>query len=237
MYNILICDDEKDIVNALKLYLTDPEYRFYEAYNGEEAVDIVSKEHIDLVLMDIMMPKMDGIVAMSLIRKTTNIPVILLTAKSEDTDIILGLNVGADDYITKPFNPMEVSARVRSQLRRYFYLGAGKPANADDQNDTGLMLTVGGIELDDRSKTVRVDGEEVSLTPKEFEILKLFMSEPGKVFSPKEIYSLVWKEAPIGNEGTVAVHIRHLREKTEINPAEPRYIKVVFGQGYIMQKQ
>ena len=237
MYNILICDDEKDIVNALKLYLTDPEYRFYEAYNGEEAVDIVSKEHIDLVLMDIMMPKMDGIVAMSLIRKTTNIPVILLTAKSEDTDIILGLNVGADDYITKPFNPMEVSARVRSQLRRYFYLGAGKPANVDDQNDTGLMLTVGGIELDDRSKTVRVDGEEVSLTPKEFEILKLFMSEPGKVFSPKEIYSLVWKEAPIGNEGTVAVHIRHLREKTEINPAEPRYIKVVFGQGYIMQKQ
>ena len=237
MYNILICDDEKDIVNALKLYLTDPEYRFYEAFNGEEAVDIVSKEHIDLVLMDIMMPKIDGIMAMSMIRKLTNIPVILLTAKSEDTDIILGLNVGADDYITKPFNPMEVSARVRSQLRRYFYLGAGKPADKADQNDNDQMLTVGGIELDDRSKTVRVDGEEVSLTPKEFEILKLFMSEPGKVFSPKEIYSQVWNEAPIGNEGTVAVHIRHLREKTEINPAEPRYIKVVFGQGYIMQKQ
>ncbi|MBP5332485.1 MAG: response regulator transcription factor [Lachnospiraceae bacterium] len=237
MYNILICDDEKDIVNALKLYLTDPEYRFYEAFNGEEAVDIVSKEHIDLVLMDIMMPKVDGIMAMSMIRRITNIPVILLTAKSEDTDIILGLNVGADDYITKPFNPMEVSARVRSQLRRYFYLGAGKPADKADQNDNDQMLTVGGIELDDRSKTVRVDGEEVSLTPKEFDILKLFMSEPGKVFSPKEIYSQVWNEAPIGNEGTVAVHIRHLREKTEINPAEPRYIKVVFGQGYIMQKQ
>ena len=234
MYNILICDDEKDIVNALKLYLTDPEYCFFEAYNGEEAVDIVSKEHIDLVLMDIMMPRMDGIVAMSLIRKKSNIPVILLTAKSEDTDIILGLNVGADDYVTKPFNPMEVSARVRSQLRRYFYLGAGKSADSDAQNSSDDKLTVGGIDLNDRTKTVSVDGDEVSLTPKEFEILKLFLSEPGKVFSPKEIYSLVWKEAPIGNEGTVAVHIRHLREKIEIDPANPRYIKVIFGQGYCM---
>lgn len=234
MYNILICDDEKDIVNALKLYLTDPQYSFYEAYNGEEAVETVSKEHIDLVIMDIMMPKMDGIIAMSLIRKTTNIPVILLTAKSEDTDIILGLNVGADDYITKPFNPMEVSARVRSQLRRYFYLGAGGAPDNNTQDHNDSKLIVGGIELDDRSKSVLVDGDEVNLTPKEFEILKLFMSEPGKVFSPREIYSLVWKEAPIGNEGTVAVHIRHLREKIEIDPADPRYIKVIFGQGYCM---
>ena len=231
MYNILLCDDEKDIVNALKLYLADPEYRFFEAYDGREAVDIVAREHIDLVLMDIMMPGMDGIKAMSLIRETTNIPVILLTAKSEDTDIILGLTVGADDYITKPFNPMEVSARVRSQLRRYLFLGAGQKRNDSD------VLTIGGIELDDRAKSVSVDGSEISLTPKEYDILKLFMSEPGRVFSPKDIYSMVWKEQPLGNENTVAVHIRHLREKIEVNPAEPRYIKVVFGQGYCMQKE
>ena len=230
MHNILLCDDDKDIVNALKLYLADPEYRFFEVYDGKEAVDIVAREHIDIVLMDIMMPGMDGIKAMSLIRETTNIPIILLTAKSEDSDIILGLTVGADDYITKPFNPMEVSARVRSQLRRYLFLGAGKKANAAD------VLTIGGIELDDRAKSVSVDGSEISLTPKEYDILKLFMSEPGRVFSPRDIYSLVWKEQPLGNENTVAVHIRHLREKIEINPAEPRYIKVVFGQGYCMQK-
>ena len=231
MHNILLCDDEKDIVNALKLYLADPEYRFFEAYDGKEAVDIVAREHIDLVLMDIMMPGMDGIKAMSLIRETTNIPVILLTAKSEDSDIILGLTVGADDYITKPFNPMEVSARVRSQLRRYLFLGAGQKRSDSD------VLTIGGIELDNRAKSVTVDGSEISLTPKEYDILKLFMSEPGRVFSPKDIYSMVWKEQPIGNENTVAVHIRHLREKIEINPAEPRYIKVVFGQGYCMQKE
>ena len=231
MHNILLCDDEKDIVNALKRYLADPEYRFFEAYDGKEAVDIVAREHIDLVLMDIMMPGMDGIKAMSLIRETTNIPVILLTAKSEDSDIILGLTVGADDYITKPFNPMEVSARVRSQLRRYLFLGAGQKRSDSD------VLTIGGIELDDRAKSVTVDGSEISLTPKEYDILKLFMSEPGRVFSPKDIYSMVWKEQPIGNENTVAVHIRHLREKIEINPAEPRYIKVVFGQGYCMQKE
>ena len=177
------------------------------------------------------MPGMDGIKAMSLIRETTNIPIILLTAKSEDTDIILGLTVGADDYITKPFNPMEVSARVRSQLRRYLFLGAGQKRNDSD------VLTIGGIELDDRAKSVSVDGSEISLTPKEYDILKLFMSEPGRVFSPKDIYSMVWKEQPLGNENTVAVHIRHLREKIEINPAEPRYIKVVFGQGYCMQKE
>ncbi|MCR5322659.1 MAG: response regulator transcription factor [Lachnospiraceae bacterium] len=239
MQNILIVDDDRDIVNALKIYLTDPDFNFFEAYNGQEAVDTVGREHIDIVLMDIMMPVMDGITAMAQIRKMTNIPVIMLTAKSEDNDIILGLNVGADDYITKPFNPMEVKARVRSQLRRYLYLGAGNAADAEagdrSNGDPNEKLIVGGIELDDRAKVVMVDGEEVSLTPKEFDILKLLMSETGKVFSLKDIYSEVWKEKPFGNEGTVAVHIRHLREKIEIDPANPRYIKVIFGQGYCMK--
>ena len=230
MHNILICDDEKDIVNALRVYLNDPEYRLFTAYNGKEAVEIVQRENIELVLMDIMMPVMDGITAMAGIREFTNIPVILLTAKSEDTDKILGLNVGADDYITKPFNPMEVCARVRSQLRRYLYLGGG------NHNDPDEILSFGGIELDDRGKNVKVDGAEVSLTPKEYEILKLFMSEPGKVFPPGEIYERIWQEKPYGGENTVAVHIRHLREKIEINPADPRYIKVVFGQGYVLQR-
>ncbi len=229
MYNILICDDEKDIVNALKIYLNRPEYRLLTAYNGEEALDVVSKEDLQLILLDIMMPKMDGITCMAKIREKSNVPVILLTAKSEDTDKILGLNVGADDYITKPFNPMEVAARVNSQLRRYTYLGA--------RTEQPEVFTAGPVELDDRTKTVTVDGEEVSLTPKEFEILKLLISEPDRVFSPKEIYQSVWKETPFaGNDNTVAVHIRHLREKIEIDPNEPRCIKVVFGQGYKIGK-
>ena len=228
MYNILICDDERDIVNALKIYLTDPDYRMFEAYTGREALEIVEREDIHLILMDIMMPEMDGISAMVKIRESCNVPVILLTAKSEDMDKILGLNAGADDYITKPFNPIEVGARVRSQLRRYFKLGGGelKPE----------VLVNGGIEVNDRSKQVAVDGVTVSLTPKEYEILKLLMENPGKVYSPREIYQEVWKEKPFGSENTVAVHIRHLREKLEINPAEPRYLKVVFGQGYKMEK-
>ncbi|MCR5803705.1 MAG: response regulator transcription factor [Clostridia bacterium] len=229
MANILICDDERDIVNALKIYLNDPDYVLFEAHNGKEAVDIVRDEEIHLVLLDIMMPVMDGIQAMSRIRETSNVPIILLTAKSEDADKVLGLNVGADDYITKPFSPLEVCARVRSQLRRYLSLGAGA-------TKTSVVLTIGGLELDDDSKTVTLDGEPISLTKKEFEILKLLMENPNRVFSPKEIYSKVWNEDPIGTDNTVAVHIRHLREKTEINPAEPRYIKVVFGQGYKIQK-
>lgn len=229
MANILICDDERDIVNALKIYLNDPDYVLFEAHNGKEAVDIVRDEEIHLVLLDIMMPVMDGIQAMSRIREMSNVPIILLTAKSEDADKVLGLNVGADDYITKPFSPLEVCARVRSQLRRYLSLGAGT-------TKTSAVLTIGGLELDDNSKTVTLDGEPVSLTKKEFEILKLLMENPNRVFSPKEIYSKVWNEDPIGTDNTVAVHIRHLREKTEINPAEPRYIKVVFGQGYKIQK-
>ena len=229
MANILICDDERDIVNALKIYLNDPDYVLFEAHNGKEAVDIVRDEEIHLVLLDIMMPIMDGIQAMSRIRETSNVPIILLTAKSEDADKVLGLNVGADDYITKPFSPLEVCARVRSQLRRYLSLGAGA-------TKTSAVLTIGGLELDDNSKTVTLDGEPISLTKKEFEILKLLMENPNRVFSPKEIYSKVWNEDPIGTDNTVAVHIRHLREKTEIDPAEPRYIKVVFGQGYKIQK-
>ena len=228
MYNILICDDEKDIFNALKIYLSDPDYRIYEAYNGKEALQLIEKEEIHLLLLDIMMPLMDGITALSRIRQISNLPIILLSAKSEDADKILGLNIGADDYITKPFNPLEVSARVKSQLRRYMKFGSGVVSS-----DT---YTVGGIEMNDLDKSVSVDGEAVALTPTEYEILKLFLASPGKVFSPKEIYQQVWKERPLGVDNTVAVHIRHLREKIEINPAEPRYIKVVFGQGYKLEK-
>jgi len=179
------------------------------------------------VLMDIMMPVMDGITAMAKIREFSNVPILLLTAKSEDADKILGLSVGADDYITKPFNPMEVCARVKSALRRYLYLGGG--------NSQPEALIIGGLELNDRAKTVTADGTPVALTPKEYEILKLLMSEPGRVFAPKQIYEAVWQEKAFGGENTVAVHIRHIREKIEINPAEPRYIRVVFGQGYVMQ--
>ena len=229
MINILICDDDKDIVNALKIYLTDPDYNLIEAYNGQEALELVKEKDISLVLMDIMMPVMDGIQAMVKIREFSNVPVILLTAKSEDTDKILGLNVGADDYITKPFNPLEVTARVKSQLRRYMKLGSAAISPG--------VLTAGGIELDDTSKNVQVDGVRISVTPKEYEILKLLMMNKGKVFSPKEIYKTIWKETPMGADNTVAVHIRHLREKIEINPSEPRYIKVIFGLGYKFEEE
>lgn len=228
MYNILICDDEQDIVNALKIYLADPNYNILEAFTGVQALKVMEEQEVHLVIMDIMMPEMDGISAMVKIREHSNVPVILLTAKSEDTDKILGLNVGADDYITKPFNPVEVAARVRSQLRRYMQLGGGT-IRTD-------IYTIGGIELDDREKLVKLDGEPVSLTPKEYDILKLLMSNPGRVYSPKDIYRQVWNDLPFGSENTVAVHIRHLREKLEINPAEPRYLKVVWGQGYKMEK-
>jgi len=228
MPNILICDDEKDIVNALKIYLSNPDYTLYEAYNGKEALDILTDHEIHLILLDIMMPVMDGMTAMAKIRETSNVPIIVLTAKSEDSDVILGLNVGADDYITKPFNPLEVTARVHSQLRRYLNFGGGTVSPEHYRN--------GGIELNDLTKDVTLDGDPVSLTPKEYEILKLLISYPDRVFSPKEIYSSVWKEKPFGTDNTVAVHIRHLREKLEINPAEPRYIIVVFGQGYKMRK-
>ncbi len=224
MYNILICDDEKDIVNALEIYLSMEKYNFFKAYNGKEAVEIAKNNNIHLVIMDIMMPIMDGIEAMEKMRSFSNTPIILLTAKSEDSDKIKGLNSGADDYITKPFNPIEVIARAKSQLRRYTQLGA-KVLNEDS-------IQIGGVLLDDKAKNLSVDGENIKLTPTEYDILKLLMKNPNKVFSPKEIYTDIWQDAPIGIENTIAVHIRHLREKIEINPAEPRYIKVVWGQGY-----
>ena len=225
MYNILICDDEQDIINALKIYLTAPDLTFYEAHDGAEAIRVIEENDIHVVLLDIMMPVMDGIEALSRIRRISNIPVIMLSAKSEEADKILGLNVGADDYITKPFHPVEVNARVRSALRRFFQLG-GIPKNEN-------TLTVGDIVLDNAAKKVTVGEKEVILTPKEFDILKILMEAKGQVFSPREIYDKVWNETlPIGCERTVAVHIRHLREKIEINPNEPRYIKVIWGQGY-----
>ena len=227
MYNVLVCDDEKDIVSALKIYLTSEGYQVFEAYNGREALEIMNRETVHLVLMDIMMPEMDGIQAMVKIREFSNVPVILLTAKSEDTDKILGLTVGADDYITKPFNPVELQARVKSQIRRYMLLGGGTPVTE--------KLTVGGIEVDDKSKEVTLDGEPVNLTRTEYDILKLLLEHKGEVFSPNQIYEKVWKDDPFGTENTVAVHIRHLREKIEYDPANPRYLKVVWGRGYKME--
>ena len=224
MYNILICDDDHDIVAALKIYLSSPEYRLFSAYTGKEAVDIVEKEHIHLILMDIMMPELDGLAATVKLRTASNVPIILLTAKSETADKILGLNVGADDYITKPFEPMEVLARVRSQLRRFTSLGS--------QMQSPDVLSIGAVTLDDPARTVTVDGERVSLTPSEYGILRLLMKNPGKVFPSSKIYEAVWNESGLGSESTVAVHIRHLREKIEIDPSDPRYIKVVWGHGY-----
>ena len=226
MYNILVCDDEKDIVSALKIYLESDGYKVFTAFNGKDALEMAAENEIHLILMDIMMPVMDGITAMVKLRENSNVPVILLTAKSEDTDKILGLNVGADDYITKPFNPVEMLARVRSQIRRYTKLGGNQGNTCDD------VLTVGGISLNDASKSVTVDGDDVSLTPTEYAILKLLMENRGRVMSQKETYEKVRKELAFGAENTIAVHIRHLREKIEINPSEPRYIKVVWAHGY-----
>lgn len=228
MYSILICDDERDIVSALKIYLEAEGYRTVCAYSGAEALEVFDREDIHLVLMDIMMPEMDGITAMASLREKSNVPVILLTAKSEDTDKVLGLNVGADDYVTKPFNPVELLARVRSQLRRYMLLGGS--GGADE-------LKIGGLVLNDRAKEVSIDGEPVSLTPTEFDILRLLMKNPGQVFSPADIYRQVWHDQPYGAESTVAVHIRHIREKIEIDPAQPRYIRAVWGQGYKLNEK
>lgn len=225
MHNILICDDQPDIVNALKIYLTPEGYNLFTANTGLQALEIVKAQDIHLVLLDIMMPEMDGITATAKIREFSDVPIIFLTAKSETEDVVLGLNVGADDYITKPFVPVEVLARVRSHLRRYDKLGSRAPEGENE-------LTLGGITLNDRTKAVKVEGEQVSLTPTEYSILRLLMTHPGKVYSTKALYEAVWQEAAFGSEGAVAVHIRHLREKIEINPSEPRYLKVVWGQGY-----
>lgn len=229
MHRILICDDDKDIVSALNIYLTSEGYGTVEAYNGEQAIAAVREGNIDLILMDVMMPKLDGIRATAKLREEGNIPIILLTAKSEDSDKVLGLNIGADDYITKPFNPIEVIARVKSQLRRYTMLG-GKAQTE------GSVLRNGALMMDDDAKQVTVDGEGVTLTPIEYNILRLLLKNPGRVYSTAQIYELVWNDPAVGSENTVAVHIRHLREKIEIDPANPRYIKVVWGLGYKMEK-
>ena len=230
MYQILICDDDQDIVSALDIYLTSEGYRTLKAYDGLEALRMVDEHQVDLVLLDVMMPNLDGIRTTAKLRERSNVPIILLTAKSEDADKVLGLNIGADDYVTKPFNPIEVMARVKSQLRRYTTLG-GQSRGADAH-----LLVNGGIAMDDGAKSVTVDGESVSLTPLEYNILRLLLSHPGQVFSTGQIYEQVWNDPSLGSENTVAVHIRHLREKIEIDPANPRYLKVVWGLGYKMER-
>ena len=231
MAKILVCDDDKEIVEAIEIYLTQDGHQVLEAYDGIEAVEILKKESVDLLIMDIMMPRMDGIRATLKIREEHNIPIIILSAKSEDADKILGLNIGADDYITKPFNPLELVARVKSHLRRYMQLGS----TAIKENEA--IYTVGGLAINDDLKEVTVDGEPVKLTPIEYNILLLLVKHQGKVFSIDQIYENIWNENAVGVDNTVAVHIRHIREKIEINPKEPRYLKVVWGVGYKIEKQ
>ena len=230
MAKILVCDDDKEIVEAIEIYLTQDGHQVLEAYDGIEAVEILKKESVDLLIMDIMMPRMDGIRATLKIREKHNIPIIILSAKSEDADKILGLNIGADDYITKPFNPLELVARVKSHLRRYMQLGSTAIKESE------AIYTVGGLAINDDLKEVTVDGEPVKLTPIEYNILLLLVKNQGKVFSINQIYESIWNEDAIGADNTVAVHIRHIREKIEINPKEPRYLKVVWGVGYKIDK-
>ena len=230
MYNILICDDEPDIVSALKIYLSGEDYRIFDAPDGEEALRLARENEIHLILMDIMMPRLDGLAATAYLRERTNAPILLLTAKSESADKVLGLNVGADDYITKPFDPAEVTARVRSHLRRYTRLG-GQAA----EEPSRVSRRVGPIVLNEADKSVTLDGEPVALTPTEYHILCLLMAHPGRVYSSAQIYELLWNESPMGSEAAVSVHIRHLRQKLEINPSQPRYLKVVWGLGYKME--
>ncbi len=227
--NILVCDDDKEIVEAIEIYLQQEGYEVFRAYDGEDALKILKEEEIHLLIIDVMMPKLDGIRATLKIREESSIPIIILSAKSEDTDKILGLNVGADDYITKPFNPLELVARVKSQLRRYTKLG-----NAAENGQA--VYQVGGLAINDELKEVTVDGEVVKLTPIEYNILLLLVKNQGKVFSINQIYENIWNEDAIGADNTVAVHIRHIREKIEINPKEPRYLKVVWGVGYKVDK-
>lgn len=229
MNTILICDDDKDIVSALDIYLSSEGFATLKAYDGLECLQLAQANPVDLILLDVMMPGLDGIRTTARLRESCNVPIILLTAKSEDSDKILGLNIGADDYITKPFNPIEVIARVKSQLRRYTTLG-GRERTEDN------VIRNGGIAMDDGAKSVTVDGESVSLTPIEYNILKMLLKSPGRVYSTSQIYEQVWNDPSLGSENTVAVHIRHLREKIEIDPANPRYIKVVWGLGYKMEK-
>ena len=230
MANILVCDDDREIVDAIEIYLSQDGYRIYKAYDGEQAIQILDKEDIHLLIMDIMMPRLDGIRATLKIREYSSIPIIILSAKSEDTDKILGLNIGADDYICKPFNPLELVARVKSNLRRYTSLGSLTGENK-------AIYQVGGLILNDDIKQVTVDDEPVKMTPIEYNILLLLMKNQGRVFSINQIYESIWNEDAIGADNTVAVHIRHIREKIEINPKEPRYLKVVWGVGYKIDKE
>lgn len=230
MYNILVCDDDKEIVEAIEIYLTQEGYNVLKAYDGEEALKVLKKEKVDLLVIDVMMPRLDGIRATLKIREENSLPIIILSAKSEDADKILGLNVGADDYVTKPFNPLELVARVKSQIRRYTKLGS---TVVDTKKS---VYIVGGLTIDDDLKEVTVDGETVKLTPIEYNILLLLVKNQGKVFSIDQIYESIWNEDAIGADNTVAVHIRHIREKIEINPKEPRYLKVVWGVGYKIEK-
>ena len=231
MYNILVVDDDKEIVESIEIYLKNEGFNIFKAYNGIEALETLIEKEIHLILMDIMMPKLDGIKATIKIREEKNIPIILVSAKSEDTDKIMGLNIGADDYITKPFNLLELIARVKSNLRRYVTLG-----NYNNDNFNKDLLKSGGLELNIETKEVKVDGEIVKITPIEFKIIKLFLTNKGRVFSIDEIYEKVWNEESFNVENTVAVHIRRIREKIEINPKEPRYLKVVWGVGYKIEK-
>lgn len=230
MYNVLVCDDDREIVEAIEIYLSQEGYKVLKAYDGEEALKVLDREKVDLLIIDVMMPKLDGIRATLKIREKKNMPIIILSAKSEDADKILGLNVGADDYMTKPFNPLELTARVKSQLRRYTQLGS----TIDKSNQA--VYAVGGLSIDDEQKEVTVDGEPVRLTPIEYNILLLLVKNQGKVFSIDQIYESIWNEDAIGVDNTVVVHIRHIREKIEINPKEPRYLKVVWGVGYKIEK-
>ncbi len=230
MYNILVCDDDKEIVSAIEIYLSKEGYNVLKAYNGEECIEILKQNTIHLVLLDIMMPKKDGIETIVEIRKQNSIPVIMLSAKSEDEDKIKGLDLGADDYVTKPFNPQELIARVRSSLRRYTKLGAIK-----DEKEENVYRT-GGLEINDNLKKVMVDGKEVKLTPTEYNILKFLTKNKGIVYSIEQIYQSIWEEDCYGAENIIAVHIRHIREKIEINPKEPRYLKVIWGVGYKVEK-
>ena len=230
MYNVLVCDDDREIVEAIEIYLSQEGYKVLKAYDGEEALKVLDREKVDLLIIDVMMPKLDGIRATLKIREKKNMPIIILSAKSEDADKILGLNVGADDYMTKPFNPLELTARVKSQLRRYTQLAS----TIDKSNHA--VYAVGGLSIDDEQKEVTVDGEPVRLTPIEYNILLLLVKNQGKVFSIDQIYESIWNEDAIGVDNTVAVHIRHIREKIEINPKEPRYLKVVWGVGYKIEK-
>ena len=231
MFNILVCDDDKEIVDAIDIYLSQEGYHILKAYDGLQAIEIMKKEEVHLILLDIMMPNLDGIRATRKIRETSSVPIIMLSAKSEDVDKILGLNIGADDYITKPLNPLELIARVKSQLRRYTQLG-----NLATEEKEAVYVC-GGLVVNDDLKTVTVDGEPVKLTPIEYNILVLLIKNQGKVFSIDQIYEKIWNEDAIGADNTVAVHIRHIREKIEINPKEPRYLKVVWGVGYKIEKQ